>query len=85
MPVSLPFLQIDSGWCRIFGEKEAIHLANCWFEQLSLVSSLVVPWLSVVVTRLLGTRLSCVLFSWVLSRALVLVSRDLWRTTQNSR
>lgn len=85
MPVRFPPSQTDSGWCRMFGEKEVVHLANCWLEQLSLVSSLVVLWLSVVVTRLLGTRLSCVLFSWVLSRVLVLVSRDLWRTTQNSR
>lgn len=85
MPVRFPPSQTDSGWCRMFGEKEVVHLANCWLEQLSLVSSLVVLWLSVVVTRLLGTRLSCVLFSWVLSRVLALVSRDLWRTTQNSR
>ena len=42
-------------------------------------------WLSVVVTRPLGTRLSCVLFSWVLLKVSVLVSRDLWRTTQSSR
>lgn len=69
----------------MFGEMEIVRLADCWFEQLSLVSSLVVLWLSVVATRLLETRLSCVLFSWVLSRVLVLVSRDLWQTTQNSR